>query len=255
MNTTLSPASIASSLAPRPSGATKPLWAAVGVLSVCVMAMGATLVHVNHRTQTLAEASSPAGSAPTATPSLLSLFSATAKPEEKYEEILPSPPVQSQKIATKNIANQSSSKAVSRTAKPSAASLGATSASATPSTVAQAPSAAQPQVICTSCGTVEAVTPITREGQGSGVGVIAGGVLGGVVGNQVGKGSGRTAATVLGAIGGGWAGNKVEKNMKKTTAYSVRVRMEDGSSRTVEQNSSPMVGSRVTLDDKGLRPA
>jgi outer membrane lipoprotein SlyB len=241
MNTTVSSASVAPVFAPSPGSPTKPLWAAVGVLSVCVLAMGATLVHVNHAPQTLAEASIPVGSARAATPSLLSLFSAAPKPEEKYEEILPSPPAQPQKSATKNVAIQNSEKTAAR--------------AASPAVVAQAPSAAPTKAICNTCGTVEAVTPITREGQGSGVGVVAGGVLGGVVGNQVGKGSGRTAATVLGAIGGGWAGNKVEKNMKKTTVYNVRVRMEDGSRRTIEQSSAPMVGSKVTLDGNTMRPA
>jgi outer membrane lipoprotein SlyB len=246
MNTAISTESATPFFASKPSSATKPLWAAVIVLGVCVLAMGATLVHVNQRPQTLAEASIPVGSARAATPSLLSLFSAAPKPEEKYEEILPSPPAQSQKKATQNAANQSAQKTVARTA---------SSGTTAPAAVAQAPDAAPTKAICNTCGTVEAVTPFTREGQGSGVGVVAGGVLGGVVGNQVGKGNGRAAATVLGAIGGGWAGNKIEKNMKKTTAYNVRVRMQDGTSRTVEQSSAPMVGSKVTLDGNTMRPA
>jgi outer membrane lipoprotein SlyB len=43
--------------------------------------------------------------------------------------------------------------------------------------------------------------------------------------------------------------------MKKTTAYSVRVRMQDGTSRTIEQSAAPMVGSKVTLDGNTMRPA
>jgi outer membrane lipoprotein SlyB len=246
MNTTISSASVSTPFAPSLGSATKPLWAAVGVLGVCVLAMGATLVHVNQRPQILAEASIPASSARAATPSLLSLFSAAPKPEEKYEEILPSAPTQSQKPATKNTASQSAAKTNARAASPSATS---------PAVLAQAPSAAPAKAICNSCGTVEAVTPFTRDGQGSGVGVIAGGVLGGVVGNQVGKGSGRAVATVLGAVGGGLAGNTIEKKMKKETAYNVRIRMEDGSRRTIEQNSAPMVGSKITLDGNTMRPA
>jgi outer membrane lipoprotein SlyB len=85
--------------------------------------------------------------------------------------------------------------------------------------------------------------------------MVGGAVVGGVLGNQVGKGNGRAAATVLGAVGGGWAGNTIEKNMNKSTAYSVRVRMQDGTSRTIEQSAAPMVGAKVTVDGSTLRPA
>lgn len=113
-----------------------------------------------------------------------------------------------------------------------------------------APSAVQaPQpVACANCGIVESVSAIKRNPPTSGTGVVAGGVLGAVVGNQIGKGSGRTLGTILGAIGGGIAGNAVEKQMKKETVYQVRVRMEDGSSRVIEQATAPAIGSRINLD-------
>ena len=98
-----------------------------------------------------------------------------------------------------------------------------------------APAVAAPAARCDSCGTVVSVTAVQRAGQGSGVGAVAGGVVGGVLGNQVGGGSGRAVATVLGAVGGGWAGNEVEKRVRQTTHYAVRVRMDDGSMRTLEQ--------------------
>lgn len=47
--------------------------------------------------------------------------------------------------------------------------------------------------------------------QASPVGIAAGAVIGGVLGNQVGKGNGRTLATVAGAVGGGFIGNEVGK--------------------------------------------
>ncbi len=115
------------------------------------------------------------------------------------------------------------------------------------------PTAAQQRPVCTSCGTVESVTPVQRAGQTNGVGAVAGGVLGAIVGNQVGSGNGRAVATVLGAVGGGYAGNAVEKNVKKVTAYQVRVRMEDGSTRTIEQSQPASVGARVTVDGSTLR--
>ena len=88
-----------------------------------------------------------------------------------------------------------------------------------------------------------------------GIGTVAGGVLGGVLGNQVGGGNGRTAMTVLGAAGGAYAGNTVEKNMKKVTLYQMRVRMNNGSVRTIEQASPVAAGSSVVVEGNSLRLA
>ena len=131
-----------------------------------------------------------------------------------------------------------------------------------PAVVAQAPAPRAP--VCANCGTVEAVTPVQRQGQVNGVavgnttvglGTVAGGVIGGLLGNQVGGGNGKTAMTVIGAAGGAFAGNKIEQNMKKVTVYQVRVRMNDGSTRNVEVSSSVPVGSRVIVEGNNLRMA
>jgi outer membrane lipoprotein SlyB len=131
-----------------------------------------------------------------------------------------------------------------------------------PVVMAQAP--APKPVVCADCGTVEAVTPVERQGQVNGVavgnttvglGTVAGGVIGGLLGNQVGGGNGKTAMTVLGAAGGAFAGNKIEQNMKKVTVYQVRVRMNDGSTRNVEVSSSVPVGSKVIVEGNNLRMA
>jgi uncharacterized protein YcfJ len=47
--------------------------------------------------------------------------------------------------------------------------------------------------------------------QNSPVGIGVGAVVGGLLGNQIGKGSGRTLATVAGVIGGGYVGNEIAK--------------------------------------------
>jgi outer membrane lipoprotein SlyB len=109
--------------------------------------------------------------------------------------------------------------------------------------VAQAPS------ICYSCGRVESVNAVRQAAQPSGVGVVAGAVLGGVLGNQVGGGNGKKIATVAGAVGGGYAGNEIEKRTRSTTAYQVRVRMEDGTIRTFPYNNQPNwnVGDRIRV--------
>ena len=135
-----------------------------------------------------------------------------------------------------------------------------------PVAVAQAePKAQAPRAVsCATCGTVESAVAVQRQGKVNGVavgnttigiGTVAGGVLGGVLGNQVGGGNGKTAMTVLGAAGGAYAGNTVEKNMKKVTLYQMRVRMNDGSVRTIEQSSPVAAGSSVVVEGNSLRLA
>ncbi len=100
-------------------------------------------------------------------------------------------------------------------------------------------------------GTVESVTPITQEGQATGLGAVGGAVAGGLLGHQIGGGNGRTVATVLGALGGGVAGNMVEQRVRSDTEYQVRVRMEDGSTRVVTYHQRPDlgVGQRVRVEN------
>lgn len=107
--------------------------------------------------------------------------------------------------------------------------------------------------VCTRCGTVESVTAIRHSAPTSGVGAIAGGVVGGLVGNQFGGGNGRAAMTVLGAVGGGFAGNAIEKRVKTTTVYRMRIRMEDGHVRTVEQATAIAVGTPVVVEGHTAR--
>jgi outer membrane lipoprotein SlyB len=124
---------------------------------------------------------------------------------------------------------------------------------------AQQPSYAQQQppqhvAACTTCGTVEAISAIKREGHGTGIGAVGGAVAGGVVGNQFGGGGGRTAMTLLGALGGGLAGNSVEKHIRSETDYSVRVRMENGHTRYFTYKNPPPFsqGERVHISNGTL---
>jgi outer membrane lipoprotein SlyB len=252
---------------------TKPLWAAIGVLGICVLALGASLVSVYKRSvdpiapsanlMRFAGPHSALGlTAPGSGNHKMITETADGNPIDKPLQA----PENNARPASKNSAKPQAAKTpakISAATNPSGPTQGNASAhdntpiaavaqpNATQPAVAQAPVQTKP--ICVSCGTIEAVTPVTRPGKGSGVGMVAGGVLGGVLGNQVGSGNGRTAATVLGAVGGGWAGNAVEKNIKKDTVYSVRVRMEDGSTRTLEQARAPAVGNKVTVEGNTLR--
>lgn len=124
-----------------------------------------------------------------------------------------------------------------------------------PVRVASAPPAppAAPRV-CANCGTVEAVNVIQQQGEGSGIGAVAGGVAGALLGNQVGGGSGRKIATVAGAAGGAYAGHQIEKHVKTTKRYDVVVRMDDGSTRTFPYENEPAfrAGSKVKVVEGAL---
>ncbi|MCW7539362.1 glycine zipper 2TM domain-containing protein [Aquabacterium sp. A7-Y] len=115
----------------------------------------------------------------------------------------------------------------------------------------------QPPVadVCRNCGVIESVQAVQHKGEGTGLGAVTGGVVGGLLGNQVGKGNGRKAMTVVGAVGGGFAGHEIEKRARSVTVYKVRVRMDDGSLRTVTQKQAPAVGQRVTVQGHKLRAA
>jgi outer membrane lipoprotein SlyB len=115
------------------------------------------------------------------------------------------------------------------------------------------PLSTQPAVqVCSTCGVVEGVRAVEQKGQGTGLGAVAGGVAGAAVGNQFGHGKGKAAMTILGAVGGGLAGNEVEKRARSETVYEVRVRMDDGSTRTFTQKTAPTPGARVTVDGNTL---
>lgn len=207
----------------------KALIPTMAVMGVTVMALAATLV-VN-RTE-----AQPGGAQATAKAELLKENTEKAEKTAKAEAL---------------------AKAASAREKNAAK---VTEARRTPVAVVQAPRAP----VCATCGTVESVVAVQRQGQVNGVavggttvglGTVAGGVVGGLLGNQVGGGSGKTAMTVLGVAGGAFAGNAIEQNMKKVTHYQMRVRMNDGSVRTIEQASAVQSGTRVVVEGNTLRRA
>jgi len=75
-----------------------------------------------------------------------------------------------------------------------------------------------------------------------------------VIGKQFGKGRGSDALAILGAIGGAVAGHQVEKSVRSTKVYEVRVKMEDGSTRSMTQASLPAWrnGDRVRVDGNSI---
>jgi outer membrane lipoprotein SlyB len=111
--------------------------------------------------------------------------------------------------------------------------------------------------ICGNCGVIESMHTIETNGEGSGVGAVGGAMVGGLLGNQVGGGNGKKAMTVVGAVGGALAGNHIEKRVKSATTYEVLVRMENGSSRVVNESTQPTWrnGDRVKIVDGVIRAA
>ncbi|MGA8786708.1 MAG: glycine zipper 2TM domain-containing protein [Polaromonas sp.] len=236
------------------SAGNKPLWVAVGILSVAVLGMGATLIY-NQRTPAMAPAATVAGM-PTPQLTAAPQLAAPAASSGAADDLIEKPAAVPAKPAPVPAPAKKIVKPVHKPA-PAPSYSGVTpapSASPYPAYAAPAPVVAAAPV-CAVCGSVESVTPVQHSAKpaGPGLGAVAGGVLGAVLGNQVGHGGGRTAATILGAVGGGFAGNAIEGNMRKETVYQVGVRMEDGSHRMLEVARAPGVGSRVTVEGSTLR--
>jgi uncharacterized protein YcfJ len=208
----------------------KTLWAAVGVLSLVVLAMGATLI----RSQ-----SQPAPTQATElAPDNAQLL--TAKPHASAAtDAANMPSIETTNAAANKALN--SAQALTNKAQQAITLEASNSRVTTPTVtpqrvrpqhdepaVAQAPArTATAPSICANCGTVHSVTLVERDAEGTGVG----------------------------AVGGGVAGNAVEEKMKEVIHYNVVVQMDDGSSRSFQHSTALPVGTRVTVDANTLRSA
>lgn len=252
----------------RAPGALKWMWAAIGGLGACVVALATVLV-VQHTGTPGAEAAAP-GAQPAAlaavpgglaAPALGSSLQAqpAGQGAQGFQGAGFAAP-SGAPVAAAPVGGQPRPVAQQGGAWPEPAPNGANGANGAlgaPGAMGNAgtPVAQRSVNICKTCGQVESVQAIEQAAPATGVGAVAGGVLGAVVGNQIGKGNGRTAATVLGAVGGGYAGHQIEKRTRTQTTYQVRVRMEDGSSRVFTRAQPPAVGTPVVLQGKGFRVA
>jgi len=135
-----------------------------------------------------------------------------------------------------------------------AASLApAARAADSPAPVLSVPTQAQREALCKGCLWVQEIHTETRQGKGSGLGVVGGAVIGGLLGHQVGGGTGKKLATVGGAAAGGYAGNEVEKNAKKTTVWVAQVVDRSGQMRRVEMGADPMLRPGDTVRERDGR--
>lgn len=95
---------------------------------------------------------------------------------------------------------------------------------------------------CQACGVVNDVQIVNVDKNVSPMGMVIGAVAGGLLGNTIGKGDGRTAATVVGAVAGGAVGNQVGKhNGNPDQAFQITIRLDDGRVATVTQADDPQV--------------
>ncbi|WOI46473.1 glycine zipper 2TM domain-containing protein [Acidovorax sp. BLS4] len=235
-NPSLAPA-LGASAAPVGGASVKWLWAAVGALGVSVLALGATLVMQQR-----------GGSAPAESAAQVAQLAsgATRTPEaEVINERAGAQPARQPQPLAQNIVNRAPA-----SPQYGSGSGGGYDASADAGRPVAMPAQAP---VCSTCGRVESVQTVQQAAPASGVGAVAGGVLGAVVGNQVGKGSGRAAATVLGAVGGGYLGHTVEQRTRTTTAYQMRVRMDDGSVRTFTRSQPVAEGTPVRVEGRSFR--
>lgn len=135
-------------------------------------------------------------------------------------------------------AEASSATSAQATNKPMVPAAAPTAAATTPASNAKARNTA---VACSNCGKVESVTTVERSGNSTGVGAVAGGITGALLGNQMGRGDGRTVMTLAAGAGGAYLGDKIEQNSRRSTAYKIVVRMDNGTQRTIYQTEPPNV--------------
>ena len=263
MNTAIqTPATMASGQSLSSSG-NKPLWAAVSLLSAAVLAMGGTMLYRQGAQSAVTAAPVAALAAPVApaAPAVAPRAALALASNDAADDLVEKPAAVVKKVVVKPVHRPAPAPRYAGVSPaPRAASYPSNNPGNYPSSYPTSQPSNQPVAypqasVCATCGSVEAVTAVERPGKPSAisVGSVAGGVIGAALGSQVGRGNGRTLATVLGAVGGGFAGHAIEGQVRKETVYQVGVRMEDGSRRTVESATAPAVGSRVTVDGNGLQ--
>ena len=222
MNTTTTPNSPAAGL---PRG----IWIGGGLMALTIVALATTLVvkgNDNASTDTTAQAAltAPAGDTTTTAnaPTVVAQQSLTPANESTKAATHHSLPVHHETAGT--VAAESSQQ------------------------VAAAP-------VCASCGVIDGYSAVQVQGKNNGVGAVAGGVGGALLGSKIAGRNNHTLGGAIGAIGGGLLGNAIETHERVATVYDVRVRMADGSIRTIRQSTVPTVGQHVNVEGNTLRAA
>jgi len=215
------------------SGIHRGVWIGGGLMALTIIALATTLVVKNN--DSLPDAATASG---TAAP-LVAADTATGTPSTVNP-----PPVVATQAAPANPPANESARPVHYAPAPVRHEPARDYA---PQQVAAAP-------VCATCGVIEGYSAVKIQGQNNGVGAVAGGVGGALVGSQIAGRHNHTLGGVIGAVGGGLLGNAIETHQRTVTEYDVRVRMADGSVRTVRQSTIPNVGQRVSVEGHALRP-
>jgi len=210
------------------TGLPRGVWIGGGLMALTIVALATTLVVKSNN-------SAPDAPSPQAVASL---------PANDATSTTTNPPVVAQQAITP--ANESTRPAHHTT--PSHNESHATnggSATPAPQQVAAAP-------VCATCGVIDGYSAVQVQGKNNGVGAVAGGVGGALLGSKIAGRNNHTLGGAIGAIGGGLLGNAIETHQRTGTAYDVRVRMNDGSIRTIRQSTVPTVGQHVNVEGNAL---
>jgi hypothetical protein len=213
MNTATTTSANLPSSQPLSSSGNKPLWAAVGLLSAAVLAMGGTMLYRQGAQSAVTAAPVAALTAPAAA-------TRTAAPlasNDVADDLVEKPAATVKKVVVKPAPRPAPAPRYAGVSPaPRAAAYPTNYPSNYPSSYPSSQPSPQavnypPANVCATCGSVESVTAVQRPGKPSPISV--------------------------GSVAG----------------YQVGVRMEDGSRRTIESATAPSVGSRVTVDGNGLQ--
>jgi outer membrane lipoprotein SlyB len=221
-----------STTTPNASGAAglpRAVWIGGGLMALTIIALATTLVVKGNGNDTTADN--------TATPLVATTTTAGAPTTEQSSVA---------KADAKAPANEST-KPVHHASTPSHHDTARDAAPAAQQQVA----AAAP--VCASCGVVESYAAVQVQGKNNGVGAVAGGLGGALIGSKIAGRGNHTLGGAIGAVGGGLLGNAIETHERTSTAYDVRVRMDDGSVRTVRQAAVPTVGQHVNVEGNTMK--
>lgn len=102
-------------------------------------------------------------------------------------------------------------------------------------------------------GTVTSVREVNIEGQKTNLGMYGGGIIGGAAASG-GRGVGGAVVQATGAVAGAVVGQAVEEAATRKRAQEITIRLDDGSTVTITQESSTglfMDGDRVKVFNGG----
>lgn len=104
-------------------------------------------------------------------------------------------------------------------------------------------------------GVIIKTEPVNIEGDGAGVGTIAGAAVGGILGSTVGGGRGSTIAAIGGGLLGGVAGNKAGEAVTKLHGVNLTIKLDSGGIIAIVQEVNPdmifAINQRVRINQQG----